>query len=899
MSEQLEGSPVENVEKIDQAATEEEKQAQVERSEKFGIEILSDGNVTKPKEYENIPDGQFADPVNYKYPIDETHIKAALSYWGKSENKSVYNEKSQSTISERIESAAVKFNIGGRGEQSECKPEVDKEPMEQTEKQEVKKIKLTQTISTPIRILNQDKLDQEKNILPEIDGIATVVNIVNGNGQYYPKQVWDNNVPRLQQEISDGKLVGSLGHPSTGRRKETDYAIRFTELDWVSQDSNELYFKGVLIKGENGQKIKDYIDSGVNLDMSSTGWGSLVEEEVDGQNVYVVQDDFIADGFDAVLHGAATGSHISGLQQEKLMQSLNSKKEIIKQMSKEDLKKSETKPIVQEEKVEPIVQEKPEFDFEAAKQRVLEQEKALAEQMKNMSDMISTSLKTNLLQSKENVLRRYTDNQAVFTILQKKLDDSVLDSLKSVKEFDDLVQSELETLKEANLLSTTMNPGVGLVNVITDTEKERAYQEKAPSNIEQAMEPKLQELVRQGKIVDKGTNKVRHLLMSGSNKNVRRDFDDTAENMRIIISNMAEQNGMDRAADLYVGLAQNKLRKEIGLPLDQKVLHQAGEIRVADVAAANVFLYDVVYQIFPQLILPEISTIQPIDRPSAKVFYQKFKENDGDDVSKYFTEDYSDDAGEAGTVVNLDMTISSSTVNVVAKKIKCDYSIESKQDLMAYFNLEMGDMMVEGMGDQLAREWNKLCLTTMFSSCTACPTLTYGGVAPSGWTQREWQDYFWTYLQEASNSIHRARNGGATHFIAGNYATIPFSNLSQPYFIRPEVDVNTEMYAGARFLGTATNGGKVYTTNLLNDSGNNTQIMALRKGMRWSETSFIFSPFSLHMTPIIANNDMTEEIGIMDRSAYKDVDAKFRALVQYDATATGAQLTIDGLTPTS
>ena len=37
------------------------------------------GHKSKPTAYKNVPDTQFADPVNHKYPIDEEHVIAALS----------------------------------------------------------------------------------------------------------------------------------------------------------------------------------------------------------------------------------------------------------------------------------------------------------------------------------------------------------------------------------------------------------------------------------------------------------------------------------------------------------------------------------------------------------------------------------------------------------------------------------------------------------------------------------------------------------------------------------------------------------------------------------------------------------------------------------------------------
>lgn len=97
-----------NATTIDFTASDADKKAQEERSKKYGISIIDGGNVTKPSKYESVSDEDFADPVNYAYPIDEDHVQAALSYWGKPENRSAYSKEDQAVITKRILTAAKK-----------------------------------------------------------------------------------------------------------------------------------------------------------------------------------------------------------------------------------------------------------------------------------------------------------------------------------------------------------------------------------------------------------------------------------------------------------------------------------------------------------------------------------------------------------------------------------------------------------------------------------------------------------------------------------------------------------------------------------------------------------------------------------------------------------------------
>lgn len=93
------------------ASTDENKKAQESRSKKYKISIKENGHVTKPGEYSDLDDEDFADPVNYKYPIDEEHIRAALSYWAMDKNRKGYTEEEIKIITKRILNAAEKYGI--------------------------------------------------------------------------------------------------------------------------------------------------------------------------------------------------------------------------------------------------------------------------------------------------------------------------------------------------------------------------------------------------------------------------------------------------------------------------------------------------------------------------------------------------------------------------------------------------------------------------------------------------------------------------------------------------------------------------------------------------------------------------------------------------------------------
>lgn len=91
---------------LDQEGEREKAMAKAkERCGKYPVSFKEGkGNVTKPGEYENIPENMFGDPCNFKYPMTAEYIMGAWSYVNKSENraKGEYSETEWTWIQNRI-----------------------------------------------------------------------------------------------------------------------------------------------------------------------------------------------------------------------------------------------------------------------------------------------------------------------------------------------------------------------------------------------------------------------------------------------------------------------------------------------------------------------------------------------------------------------------------------------------------------------------------------------------------------------------------------------------------------------------------------------------------------------------------------------------------------------------
>lgn len=104
---------------IDKADSTDRQKA---RSEKYGIAILPQGHLTKPGQWSSVPDSEWGDPVNYRYPMpDKAHAANAAARFG--QEGSSY--KGKDTVGERIKRREKSLGIeAAKDNKDEKKSEV-------------------------------------------------------------------------------------------------------------------------------------------------------------------------------------------------------------------------------------------------------------------------------------------------------------------------------------------------------------------------------------------------------------------------------------------------------------------------------------------------------------------------------------------------------------------------------------------------------------------------------------------------------------------------------------------------------------------------------------------------------------------------------------------------------
>ena len=161
-----------------------------------------------------------------------------------------------------------------------------------------------------IEFITEDDAEGKKNY--RIKGVFMEADIKNRNNRMYPMNVLEKEVKRYNREyIQQKRAFGELGHPDGPT----------VNLERVSHMITKLYPDGKQFVGEAkimdtpfGKIVKNLIDEGAKLGVSSRGMGSLEPR----RDMHVVKDDFyLATAADIVADPSAPNAFVEGIMENK------------------------------------------------------------------------------------------------------------------------------------------------------------------------------------------------------------------------------------------------------------------------------------------------------------------------------------------------------------------------------------------------------------------------------------------------------------------------------------------------------------------------------------------------------------------------------------------------------
>ena len=145
-----------------------------------------------------------------------------------------------------------------------------------------------------------------------LEGIFMQADQKNRNGRLYPKSILAKEVKRYSEKyIKSNRAFGELGHPDGPTVNLDRVSHMITDL---KEDGSNFVGRAKVMDTPYGKIVKNLIDEGAKLGVSSRGMGSLKPNK----DAQVVQSDFyLATAADIVADPSAPDAFVEGIMEGK------------------------------------------------------------------------------------------------------------------------------------------------------------------------------------------------------------------------------------------------------------------------------------------------------------------------------------------------------------------------------------------------------------------------------------------------------------------------------------------------------------------------------------------------------------------------------------------------------
>ena len=152
----------------------------------------------------------------------------------------------------------------------------------------------------------QDFLNEtEKRMVNEghvfLTGVMQRADAQNGNGRVYPSAILEREMNNYSKLVKERRALGELDHPDDSVINLKNASHLVTEIWW---DEGAVMGKIQVLNTPSGQVLKELVNAGVKLGISSRGMGSVHE----ANGVTIVEDDFQLICFDMVSEPSTVGA---------------------------------------------------------------------------------------------------------------------------------------------------------------------------------------------------------------------------------------------------------------------------------------------------------------------------------------------------------------------------------------------------------------------------------------------------------------------------------------------------------------------------------------------------------------------------------------------------------------
>ena len=168
---------------------------------------------------------------------------------------------------------------------------------------------ITETIEN-IEVLKEEQANGKKDY--KIRGVFMQADIKNRNGRIYPVETLAKEVRRYTNEfINKKRAFGELGHPDGPTVNLERVSHMITSL---KPEGKNFIGEAKVMDTPYGKIVKNLIDEGAQLGVSSRGMGSI--QQMSGRNV-VGKDFYLATAADIVADPSAPDAFVEGIMEGK------------------------------------------------------------------------------------------------------------------------------------------------------------------------------------------------------------------------------------------------------------------------------------------------------------------------------------------------------------------------------------------------------------------------------------------------------------------------------------------------------------------------------------------------------------------------------------------------------
>jgi hypothetical protein len=161
-------------------------------------------------------------------------------------------------------------------------------------------------------LLNEREKREMDNGVLYLSGRIQTADKKNGNGRSYPYKVLKREINNYIKIVNDNRACGELDHPDDSVINLKNVSHMVTDVWWEGKD---VMGKIKVLDTPSGRILKDLVNAGVKLGISSRGLGS-VKESMGGSTI--VQEDFELICFDIVSEPSTPNAFVYPKEQSRM-----------------------------------------------------------------------------------------------------------------------------------------------------------------------------------------------------------------------------------------------------------------------------------------------------------------------------------------------------------------------------------------------------------------------------------------------------------------------------------------------------------------------------------------------------------------------------------------------------